>query len=64
MGQSKLMTYVECCAAIRLALKLAEIPCNDYPTPEGWAREQLENTRIVQKAYRALRQLEEVEIPP
>jgi hypothetical protein len=58
MGKHKHMTLEECLVAIRAALKLAEIPCNDYPTPEGWAREQLENTRIVQKAYCALDTIE------
>ena len=56
MGKPKFMSSEECFAAIRQALKLAEVPCNAYPTPEGWERERAENTRIVQRAYRALDQ--------
>lgn len=59
MGKNKgrPMTWEECMAAIRAGLKLAEVPCGSYPTPEGWEAERLDNTRVVQKAYRALGQI-------
>ena len=44
-------------AAVKSGLKLAEVVCGAYPTPEGCEAERRKNTRVVQAAYRALDEL-------
>ena len=54
MAKREQFTVETALAAVQAALVLAEVPCNNYPTPEGWDREMLENQRVLRRAHQAL----------